>query len=675
MNVQDAASLTIPEGNVRNIHNKNNQLLWSAVGYDVKYKGDTTQQTYTGKNKMPIQSAALTDDRMKDFVIALPAGTYTYSFDLDSFEVGTNSSFSINSQLYLSTGTYKDNNISGSIDNNTSLGRKSYTFTLDTDAIIDLNHKSNIRIPLTLYNNGARASISNIMIEPGSTATDYEPYVGGSPAPNPDYPQDVNVVKGAQSIKITGKNLSQFTNASLIPSQAAQQGAITTITDNSVHFIAISDTASTQYAYYYTDEFDPSVQYTISGIAKKIAVVSHLRVVFSYSDDGSTWATNTAVFNAPSVTAGTAQNFSYTFTGHKYYRFGFYNSSGATTVGTETEYYNVQIESGSTATAYEPYQGQTFPVDLGSIELCKIGNYQDYIYKSGGKNLWGGYTQYDRSNNGITFSTLSDGSITAKGLASAQAYSVLGSQIIPNNVYITLGAGTYYLSTLEPVPTGVSVQIVNETGGNIKTDVGSFTLSAPTPLACRLSITSGTDISGGITVKPMIALGSTATPYEPYGTDWYVYKETGKVTFSGGASENWDRYVAGEVFRIRVLDMMGQDNQGVTAPLYCDYYTPNAYSVITSSGRPDYGIAARATAANGIAIRNKDCADVTAFKSWLGTHNTTVYYVLATPTYTKITDATMISQLNAVHDWLRRYDYYGVVSGNLPIIIDRTGII
>lgn len=46
---------------------------------------------------------------------------------------------------------------------------------------------------------------------------------------------------------------------------------------------------------------------------------------------------------------------------------------------------NIQIESNSTATTYEPHQGKEFPLDLGSIELCKIGDYQDYFYKSGSK--------------------------------------------------------------------------------------------------------------------------------------------------------------------------------------------------------------------------------------------------------------------------------------------------
>ena len=78
---------------------------------------------------------------------------------------------------------------------------------------------------------------------------------------------------------------------------------------------------------------------------------------------------------------------------------------------------NIQLEEGSTATSYEPYTGgipspspdypqevevvtgnvgvtisnenntesKTLPVSLGNIELCKIGNYQDYLYKDNGK--------------------------------------------------------------------------------------------------------------------------------------------------------------------------------------------------------------------------------------------------------------------------------------------------
>jgi hypothetical protein len=42
-----------------------------------------------------------------------------------------------------------------------------------------------------------------------------------------------------------------------------------------------------------------------------------------------------------------------------------------------------QLELGSTATTYAPYHATTYPISLGDIELCKLGTYQDYIYKDG----------------------------------------------------------------------------------------------------------------------------------------------------------------------------------------------------------------------------------------------------------------------------------------------------
>lgn len=50
------------------------------------------------------------------------------------------------------------------------------------------------------------------------------------------------------------------------------------------------------------------------------------------------------------------------------------------------------------------------------------------------------------------------------------------------------------------------------------------------------------------------------------------------------------------------------------------------------------------------------------------------YFPLKTPVDTQITDATLISQLNAINEWLTRYGYESTVSGNLPIIIDRTNL-
>lgn len=57
-----------------------------------------------------------------------------------------------------------------------------------------------------IYGSTTGASVSNLQIEFGETATDYEPYTGGIPAPNPEYPQEIKCVENPE-IVILGKNL------------------------------------------------------------------------------------------------------------------------------------------------------------------------------------------------------------------------------------------------------------------------------------------------------------------------------------------------------------------------------------------------------------------------------------------------------------------------------------
>jgi hypothetical protein len=54
-------------------------------------------------------------------------------------------------------------------------------------------------------------------------------------------------------------------------------------------------------------------------------------------------------------------------------------------IGDVVKLSNVMIEKGSTASEYEAYKGQSYEINLGNIELCKIGDYQDRIYYNNGK--------------------------------------------------------------------------------------------------------------------------------------------------------------------------------------------------------------------------------------------------------------------------------------------------
>ena len=95
---------------------------------------------------------------------------------------------------------------------------------------------------------------------------------------------------------------------------------------------------------------------------------------------------------------------------------------------------------------------------------------------------------------------------------------------------------------------------------------------------------------------------------------------------------------------------MGYQALGVAAGVadggvLSDYFTMDGYSHM-GANKTINGLIA--TSATHIVVRNTACSDATSYRAWLSTHNTIVYYALATPTDTEITDATLIGQLNTL---------------------------
>lgn len=167
------------------------------------YLGYSRQTQTTGKNVMPINSYNSNDQRQLQFNFDLPAGTYTISYDLINFDIGTNNFITIYMGLYGATSQIVDVNL-GQINSQTQLDRKQVTFT--TTESITLNSRySTLRIPNTQYENGGRATISNIQIEAGTEATPFEQYTGGIPAPNYDYPIEIEHLTGNVSIRTGDK--------------------------------------------------------------------------------------------------------------------------------------------------------------------------------------------------------------------------------------------------------------------------------------------------------------------------------------------------------------------------------------------------------------------------------------------------------------------------------------
>lgn len=528
MNVQNAKNLTITEGSVKTIHDKDNRLLWGAVGYDTKYAGDITQQTYSGKNLFDVSNISAISSATTITTIdngweqVTTSSGYGSKITITSLSPSTTYTLSWNISIVSGSprlAVWKGTGQSASYItvNGIAEGTGSTSFTTDADGT---------SINIWFYNAVPGAGDTKwtfVQLEKSASATSYEPFVGGTASPNPDYPQDINVVTGEQTVKVTGKNL-------LNP-----QAVVTDSNDATVYI-----TSDGQWIRFQTggkplvinNPEQKAGAFTLTAVVKSGVDTSNVIGFTAEYSDGTTE-------NTDAVSTTDMNEHTVTFTSNGSKTLVSLTSRNTWVKEAFLKIVGSQLENGSTATAYEAYQGATYTVDLGNTELCKIGNYQDYIYKS--------------------------------------------------------------------------------------------------------------------------------------GDDWYVHKEIGKVVLDG--SEGYWGQNSGNTFYFRSFsDMKVITPSSVVSPLVSNYYIGCSQDDLANA-TVDYGIALRSST-NGLAVRNKDVTGENAIKNWFQSNNTTVYYALATPTDTKITDSTLIGQLNAIHEWLVRYGYYGAVSTSssdiLPLEILQT---
>ena len=303
-----------------------------------------------------------------------------------------------------------------------------------------------------------------------------------------------------------------------------------------------------------------------------------------------------------------------------------------------------QLEKGSKKNSYTPY-GTT------PIELCKIGNYQDFIREGTGKNL------FDKDNNTISNKYLSyDGSVVgANDWLCVESYL----EIKPNTSYIASmkNMGDRFIwCEYDSNKQTIGTRQENTTG------IMTTSLNAKYIRFCTNDNTA-TDI--------MLEKGSQATQYEPYGfkDKWYLHKEIGKVVLNGSEA-GWTKSGSySNSYFINASDSYSINISDTNIYVCCNYYKSTYYSNVVN-----YDYTCILSNNKNIMIHNKDIDNLPDFKTWLSTHNTDVYYVLATPTNTEITDSTLISQLEKT--W---YSYKGQTNisqenNDKPFIITATAL-
>lgn len=200
-------------------------------------------------------------------------------------------------------------------------------------------------------------TLNNLTIKPlfykGTEDKEYEPYTGGIPSPNPDYPQQIKSITGA-SLKLTGKNLFNINKY-------------------------VEDDSN-----YYSLENDNLICEVIDSRTQGFVYTSFEKGTYTVS---TTNVCNISIHeennNYLFIQKQNVNKFTFTLEENKKLHFKFFSSNVPYEIG------KVQIEKGYQATNYESYKSQTIPVNLQGNILSKVGDYADelQVYSNGDINI------------------------------------------------------------------------------------------------------------------------------------------------------------------------------------------------------------------------------------------------------------------------------------------------
>ena len=203
--------------------------------------------------------------------------------------------------------------------------------------------------------------IVDASLYPDATYDDFEPYVGGQPSPSPDYPQEIKSVVNP-TVKVCGKNLLNYDAWSQI--DCANGKAV--YENNGVTITALRNDAFTNY--------DMSKFPTTARIPVNVGETITISWDEPLNKEGRVYVFgNATTSNMTYVNNSSSKQLKYTIpSGVTFITFRF----GVGNAGDTISYRNIQIELGSTSTAYEPYHEQTvaLPYTLNAVPVETGGN-------------------------------------------------------------------------------------------------------------------------------------------------------------------------------------------------------------------------------------------------------------------------------------------------------------
>lgn len=605
---------------------------------DVKAYGDIYQQTYTGKNILNVVFASSSEPTSGISWTANNDGSLTINGTATDGVFIRPSSWSMPQDWVGKTLTMSIANS----DPNLNIGFKGsgnqfiipYGNSKHTQVITEDN--VSLSTDFSIYiKSGAVLNNFTIfpMVEVGSTATSYEPYVGGISSPNPNYPQGVYTVTGEQLVKTHGKNLMNIPNFT-----SSQQGIDAKGSNQTVEL-----TGTAGNTYYPDFRFYANGTYGSRAYRSGVNQIDSSRGFFTEPNseyklsifvEGDTPYAIMEGFETK-VTNNLGLVGDQVITINDSERLNFVSISISQNVKADIKV-RFQIEKGSTATDYQPYQSQSYKINLG-------------------KNLF----------NGIYEKAFIGGSAGNGYLPSNNTRSAV-IPCYPNTVYtITKGASTsrfiYGDYPTRPVASDTNtIRLKNRQSLGQQSDTTATITTSPDARYMVVYVSNTSEEP-----QLQVEVGNTATPYASYfepielckigdyqdyiyknGDDWYIHKEIGKSILN--SSFTWEKSPSVVlVDRYRSLGIPARAfNQ--TSVFCCSSHNLGINANDSDAGK--LGVSSRYSANGGLffALPLGIAGTVEDFGEWLDENEPIAYYVLIETSETKITNSSLVTQLEAL---------------------------
>ena len=451
-----------------------------------------------------------------------------------------------------------------------------------------------------------------------SLAIDLKGNTSQEGTPTPSSPQTVHNVSGDNSVIVCGKNLLKNV-------QTTQSLNGLTFTINIDKSITIKGTANADtYVYLngsgnYTETLEIGT-YTLSGCTGGSASTYQLQIVRNVNGT----LTYTSCRTAP-TTFTTTQSETYRS------RIAVYNGI---TVNNVTIY--PQLEKSATATSYEPYKSITYPINLPvenlSPQASATTDSSGYINYS-----TNGVFGYVESGKTYTLSLNIASDNTSTGLMQVRCYTAETSGTNQGNVatFNRLNGGGKIIQTFTSQYTGY----IAFNGSGMLSNSEVFT---------EIQLEKGTKANHytpyGTTPIELRKIGTYQDYLYKSGSKWYWHREIGSFVLNG--TENWG--VASNMYYLTSITDYAISNNVPISDMFVGYSNVSNSSTAYAQGDCKIGFINVSGGTTPRFYLRYD-AEYNNLTTWLTTHNVTVIYALATATNTEITDATLISQLDALN--------------------------